>query len=318
MQIRSVRQVSASQAETNADAVVVACGYEHRSQGITSLMTRLPEVKYALCFREFAQAVAREENEAYFEGRQFQLHDVSSNDPRLVQSIFDRLILSLNTDGPTIVVDISTMTRSWHGALISQLRMANYGKLITTIFAYVPSVFQKPPAQVVANEFVTPVEGFAALSSPEFPVAAIIGLGYEKEGALGLQQLLDPAKTVLFVPNGGDNDRYYTEVQKNNKEILARTLAENIFDYSIAEPSATFATLASLIGGLREAYRIVLTSLGPKIFGLISFLLATQFSDVSVWRVSSGIHGQPRDSQADLNRAVFLEVVWQPDARSGL
>jgi hypothetical protein len=318
MRIKSVVQVSREEVMNRALTVIAACGYEHRSQGITSLLPRGSGARHALCFREFSDAIARRENENFFRKRGFSLHEIGSNSPQLVQDLLDSAVKSLGAGDPEVLIDISTMTRSWHGAIIRQMRMADYGRAITTTFAYVPSIFRKPPVLPGTNEFVAPVDGFAALGTPELPVAAIIGLGYEREGALGLQQLLDPAKTILFKPNGGVQDLYHSEILKNNKEILYRTRSEDQFDYSLSEPGATFATLASLIGGLRETHRVVITSLGPKIFGLISFLLATQFNDVSVWRVSSGIHGKPRDTRADLHRAVFLKVTWDSEQKLGL
>jgi hypothetical protein len=310
LQIRSIAESSISESQAQSGAIVVACGYEHRSQGITSLLTVLPPHKHALCFREFPEAIARAENEAFFLNKGFTLHNVSSNDAPRVQAILDDVILSL-PEGTSLFVDISTMTRTWHGAMVRQLRMKGYAPSLKTYFAYTPAVFRLPPTRNVPNEFVMPVAGFAALSTPELPVAAIIGLGYEREGALGLQQILDPARTILLIPNIGAGDPYYAQVLKNNKDILDRTALDWKFDYSLAEPASTFSMLASLIGGLRESHRIVLASLGPKMFGLICFLLAAQFPDVSVWRVSSGVHGQPRDSRSDLARAVVLEINWQ-------
>ena len=134
--------------------------------------------------------------------------------------------------------------------------------------------------------------------------------GYEKDRALGLQQLLDPFRTMLMVPQSDGLDRYYPAVLKSNQQILNRTAPEWIFPYSLTAPAATFSMLASVVDGLRESYRVVLASLGPKMFGLLCFLLATRFEDVSVWRVSSGVHGEPRDADADLDRMVVLSAVW--------
>jgi hypothetical protein len=46
----------------------------------------------------------------------------------------------------------------------------------------------------------------------QLAIAAIIGLGYEKERALGIQQLLDPHRTILFVPKSGDAHPFYAEI----------------------------------------------------------------------------------------------------------
>jgi hypothetical protein len=63
---------------------------------------------------------------------------------------------------------------------------------------------------------------------------------------------------------------------------------------------------------LRDSYRVVLASLGPKLYGLLCFLLATRFNDISVWRVSAGVFGQPRDAHADIDKVVVVSTIWEP------
>ena len=312
MRIEFVRESSVVELESSAHALIVGCGYEHRSQGITSLVSDLPSQRLAICFTEFADILGRPENEAFFRDRGFRLETVGANDAAKLETLIRATLGGLSPEHPGIAFDISTMTRSWHGAIVRHLRSATYDHPITTYFAYTPSVFQPPIFQPPPNEFVAPVEGFSSLSAPDLPVAAIIGLGYEREGALGLQQLLDPALTVLLIPRAGEGDRYHSQVMRNNADIMVRTSSEWILEYALSEPANTFATLVSVIGGLRQSHRIVMASLGPKMFGLVCFLLATEFPDVSVWRISSGIHGQPRDSYADLARATVLAVTWVP------
>lgn len=312
MQIRSVKECSFDDLQVRAEALIVACGYEHRSQAVTRVIENLPRERHALCFREHAKDLARPANEEFFRGHGFKLHDVGTEETGLVQAITNEALVSAAKVNRAVAFDISTMTRSWHGAIVRQLRSVQLESGIETFFAYSPSIYMPPSSPGIPNEFVAPVTGFESLSTPDKPVAAIIGLGYDKEGALGLQQLLDPALTVVLVPNSGKNDPYYPMVRKNNRAMLERTPEEWVFEYSISEPASTFGALASIIGGIRQSYRIVLASLGPKIFGLICFLLATRFADVSVWRISSGIHGKPRDSQPDLQRIVVFDVVWEP------
>ena len=167
--------------------------------------------------------------------------------------------------------DISVMTRAWHGAIVRQLWTMEAERELETFFTYVPARFTRPPVRLFPNEYVAPLDGFASLTTPNLPVAAVIGLGYERERALGLQQLLDPERTMLMVAKGEDKDSYYPEVLRSNRDILRRTPPEWVFEYSLNEPAATFAILASVVAGLRESYRVVLASLGPKLYGLCVF-----------------------------------------------
>jgi hypothetical protein len=312
MQLRSVRDSNISELEACASALIVGCGYEHRSQGATAGLHTLPPARHALCFREHASALARSENEYYFKSRGFHLHEVRSDDSKAVQALTSSVLTSAVAQGKGVAFDISTMTRSWHGAIISQLRLESFESQVQTFFAYAPAQFKRPYTATVPNEFVSPVDGFASLSTPDKPVALLIGLGYERESALGLQQLLDPAMTVLLIPHSGEGDEYHKFVLRNNREMLRRTSQDWTFDYSLSEPANTFAMLASIVSGIRQSYRVVLASLGPKLFGILCFLLASRFPDISVWRISSGVHSKPRDSDADLDRLVILDVHWEP------
>ncbi len=312
MRLKSVRASSLTELNERASVFLAACGYEHRSSSIGRLVTT-PRQKIALCFKEWPDALARHANEAVFRTAGFQLVQVGGNEADRVQKVVAGARESSSDSAVAFAFDVSSMTRAWHGAIVRQLRTMNSARDIETFFAYVPAKFKRPSRRVTSNEFVEPVDGFAALRTPELPVAAVIGLGYEKERALGVHQFLDPERTVLMLPKTGPRDLFYNEVRKNNRVILRTTPLEDVFEYSLGDPAGAFSTLASTVSGLRESYRVVLVSLGPKIFGVLCFLLASRFSDVSVWRVSSGVHGKPRDAFADQKRVTVLHAVWAPE-----
>jgi hypothetical protein len=255
--------------------------------------------------------MAREHNEQEFVKRGFTLEAVGGNEPAKVQQVVGRVTAAALLSGGASAFDISSMTRAWHGALVRELWTTECNCALEVFFAYAPAQFRRSAQKSWPNEFVEPAHGFAALSTPDLPVAAVIGLGSERERALGLQQWLDPSRTMLLVPNSGAGDRFHAEVRKSNRDLLARTPHEWVFPYSPFEPAATFSMLASIVDGLRSSYRVVLASLGPKIFGLLCFLLATKFDDVSVWRVSSGVHAHPRDAHADLEHLTVVSTIWE-------
>jgi len=223
-----------------------------------------PGQKVALCFKEWSEALSRPENQRDFVERGFDLHVVGSNESSRVQELVATIARStVSPKKNALAFDISAMTRAWHGAIVRELRTIELEGELETFFTYVPAKFKMPPLRSLPNEFVEPVDGFASLTTPDLPVAVIIGLGYERERALGLQQLLDPERTMLMLPKSGETDRYYPEVLRSNRNILNRTPPEWIFEYSLSQPAAVFAMLASVVAGLRECYRVVLASLGP-------------------------------------------------------
>src|SRR5689334_22938802 len=186
MRLRSVRASSLSQLNERARAFVAACGYEDRSSAVSRFVTG-PERRVALGFAEWPDALARQKNEREFVERGFKIHSVGGNEPRKVQEIIYSVANSVFPNGNAIAFDISSMTRAWHGAIIRELRAMDTNHEVETFFAYVPAIFNKPETQSMPNEFVAPVDGFAALRPPDLPIAAVIGLGYERGRALGLQ-----------------------------------------------------------------------------------------------------------------------------------
>jgi hypothetical protein len=309
MRLKSLRKSTISELNDRADVFVAACGYESRSTAISSLVLG-PGRLVALHFEEWPMALSRRHNNNEMLRRGFEPLRVGGNDSHQIQTIVSDIVKRPFAQGSGVAFDISSMTRAWHGAIVRELRSIETKCDVETFFAYVPAHFRKPPTRPAPNQFVAPVDGFSALGTPDMPVAVIIGLGYEKDRALGLQQLLDPDRTLLMLPKSDGTDRYHPDVIRSNRQILDRTTPESVFLYSLDEPSATFAMLASVVDGLRDNYRVVLASLGPKMFGILCFLLSTRFSGVSVWRVSSGVHGEPRQAAADLDRLVILSAIW--------
>jgi hypothetical protein len=288
-----------------------ACGYERRSSALAQRLS--PSVKWrtAVCFDEHPNAFARSENELVFKDQAFSLVTSDSVSLSFFERALEEAIATAIEKKVPLGIDISSMTRAWHGAIVRTIVRARLAEKLETHFLYVPGAFQPPPTKGAHNEIVGPVEGFSSLSAPDAPIALVLGLGYERERALGLNQLLDPGKTIILISHAElSEDLYFPEVVKSNQELIGSIPEDCRYDYPLDDPVATFGVLESICFGLERDYRAVIASLGPKLFGILSFLVATKNRNVSVWRVSSGIHGEPRDVLPDLSRAVGFRTVW--------
>ena len=313
MRIKSIRDATLDEMNRYADTFFNACGYEARSCSLARQLKPSVANRLSLSFKEWKHELSRIENEQYLLKTGYRLIEAAGSD----SSVGAKAIMELidHSNNKSIAIDISSMTRTWHGGIVRALRSANRESDLETFFAYAPARFSPPPKHSPTNEVVAPVDGFASLVTPDLPIALILGLGYERDRALGLQQLLDPKKTVIMIPRfRSRKDLYYEEVLKANRDLLESVHRDLQYDYWIDEPSSAFGELASIVSGLISDYRVVLASLGPKIFGLECFLLATKMPHVSVWRASSGIHGKPRQSRADEHHPVVLNVVWMRDS----
>jgi hypothetical protein len=302
---------SIEEVNSRAGFIIGACGYETRSTAIVDKLAESIRSRHAIAFEEHPEELARLKNEEKYKFHHFDLKIDKGGSTRQIEQVVRQGIWESQETGCALAFDISSMTRAWHGGIIRTLMERNQKQEIETFFLYVPGKYSPPPDQNAPNEVVGPVEGFSSLSPPDLPIALIMSLGYERHRALGFMEILDPGRTVLMLANM--EEQFYQSVLANNREVIARTPAQWLFDYPLREPSATFRILESICGGLEPSYRIVLASLGPKIFGILCFLLAAKNRAISVWRMSSGVHGRPRDVMPDQDRLVVLKAVWTPE-----
>ncbi|HKV94356.1 MAG TPA: hypothetical protein VJW20_17545 [Candidatus Angelobacter sp.] len=311
MKLIGLYDASASEMNRTAGLFVASCGYEERSSASLKILKGSIKDRFVFSFSENQDALHRQDNDKKFDSAQFQSIKASGGDARLVRHSISRMLT--NPALSALAVDISSMTRPWHGAIVSALRNSHRKTSIEVYFVYVPAVYRKPPEQISPLEQVGPVEGFASFAPPTLPVALVLGLGYERERAIGLQELLDPRMTSLMIPHSGPDDKFFASVTSSNSEILSRTGPQWIFEYPLNSPLGSFRLLESLCLGLERKYRVVLASLGPKLFGVICLLLSTVHPQLSVWRITSGAMGSPRDVTGDLANVVVCRTVWEPE-----
>ena len=86
MRLKSLRTSSIDELNRRTGTFVAACGYEHRSGAISTLIHQ-PATKVALCFREWSDALARRDNEKYFSGQGFDLRTIGGNEAGEVQTV---------------------------------------------------------------------------------------------------------------------------------------------------------------------------------------------------------------------------------------
>ncbi|MDP1793417.1 MAG: hypothetical protein Q8K63_04695, partial [Acidimicrobiales bacterium] len=175
-------------------------------------------------------------------------------------------------DGPLrVACDISVLDRTRIAATI--MALTDYSEPIDVDFLYAPAAYVPPPTTepplVVRNPVHERLTGWTM--EPSLPIALIIGLGYEREKAVGAVEFLEPAATVVFVPSGTD-DRYGAAVAAANTALWSVHEPDAQIPYDVLDPFGTFTLLESLIFGLKERYRPVVVPFGPKIFSVTSIL----------------------------------------------
>jgi hypothetical protein len=159
--------------------------------------------------------------------------------------------------------------------------------LIHVDFLYAVAAFSPPPAVTEANTHVGPVlpsmSGWWA--EPERPIAALVGLGYEENKALGAVEHIQVSSIFTFTPRS-PIEAYSPAVDEANRTLLQQVPRENRFVYDVDRPMDTFVELESFTFGVTRAHNLVVLPFGPKIFALCAMLIGIIHPEVAVWRVS--------------------------------
>lgn len=295
------------------DAFISVLGYETRSTFLAKASSLEKSYKLAFAFPSSEDA-AYKDNRDTLEGLGF---DIVPYDADEVQSKIDDLIKQVDSDGSVVrvVIDISSMSRPMIAKIVLAIVNCNAGQEIRVQFCYCPAAFIKPShenAPVTRSEPVVPeLAGWSV--TPENPITAIIGIGYEHDWALGAIEFLEPATAWAFMPSGEDR-RFDREVSAANKDLLNLLPDEHIHTYSLARPAACLGILENLVYGLKQNSRPILVPFGPKLFSLLCIIVAIIHAPrVTVWRVSGDAASIPDDRRA-AGDVVYLEVTFSADS----
>jgi hypothetical protein len=279
---------------TKYSLFVAAVGFERRARFVASLMNPKAATKLATAFPD-RHVHAFDSNLRWFQKHGFDIDEISTN---AFQGYAQQKLGGVPTgEGPMrILVDISSQSRHRIAAIVAVIQSLKCEQPIEVDFVYAFSKFS-PPQEEGPLEVIRPVlpEFAGWSSSPEQPTAAILGLGYELNKAVGALEFIEPARVWAFEPNGGD--RRYASARRRANANLWNSLPEiSRVPYKIAQPAQLFVILESLIFGLLQSYRPIVIPFGPKIFALCSVIVASvHFPRVAVWRATTGEGGPPVD-----------------------
>lgn len=281
------------------DLYIGTLGYEARSSHLARHNLINANRKIALAFPEedYASYLS---NRDFLKGAQFEILPKGSG---TLRQLLDTAIRNRSADADqdfSILVDISSMSRPMLADIVFELSVVEGAASVTVTFVYLPAEFVKENtehAPVAVTEPVT-AEFAGWTSTPERPITAVVGLGYEHDLALGTIEYLEPTNVWVFVPKGEDR-RYDDAVNQANRTLKDMLRDERIMNYRVDAPARVHAILENLVFGLLQSSRPVLVPFGPKIFSLCCLLVARSYApQITVWRVSGETFAKPGDRKA--------------------
>jgi hypothetical protein len=289
MNLTSTSQISDSELSScDFDVLICASGFEQRAtNSLKYLDLNNIESKVAFAFED-RKNQQRDENDIIFRRHNVDLFDISGDSSCEVTNKILDIVNSKKGEHVKIFVDYSSMTRSWYAAIISAIKLISSKSTVECYFGYSPACYEPPPSETMPNELVCPIDGFGGLEAMDLPSALIIGLGYEKDRALGLLEYVDPGVCFAFYTDPPLDAEFSDVLKTNNLRFLNLIGDDNIFKHPLMDIQRTGNLLMSLVWGLKDRYRIILAPLGIKPFCLLCLLLATRYPEIDVWRVTSG------------------------------
>ncbi|GJH14439.1 hypothetical protein CBA19CS11_36395 [Caballeronia novacaledonica] len=309
LKLTSIRNVESVPSE-NIDVFIAACGYEGRAIAASKRFHQVAGRKLAIGFAS-QRKLEYNANRAWFENAAFDLVEV---DDETFRDALNQYLSKLSPDGDVwrVEVDISCFNRFRMAHLVDALRTLPAAEISVT-FRYSIAEFTPPAKDTAPTVTVAPViPQFAGWTTrPDRPPAAIVGLGYEPNKAIGIVDHLEINNaTWAFYPLGPIPE-YYQRVLEANRSLLDIIQSDGRCQpYDLNEPAQLFSEINSLVDMLKPHFNAVLIPFGPKIFALLTLLVATVHDDVGVWRVSSGSLEEPVNRRAS-GHVVSVSVIFR-------
>jgi len=277
------------------DCIIVASGYEKRAVQVAERVSSHPiKEKYVVGFRE-QMVLNRHNNDDVFKLLGYVPTPSLGDAGGAVADIMEKLVSQSSGTALRVVVDYSCMTRIWYASILNYFAANTSHKTTVEItFAYSPALFSEP-GETGPNTVMGPMAGYCGLQMPDRESALVVGLGYERDRAIGLVEYIEASKIALFLSDPALNPQFTREVRNNNYELIRRIGQGNTFSYPFTNLAASYNLLASVCLGLGNQYRVILAPLGPKPFSLLCLILAKQYKNIDVWRVSTDSSSNPQD-----------------------
>ncbi|TKF23243.1 transcription elongation factor GreB [Vibrio genomosp. F6] len=209
-----------------------------------------------------------------------------------------------------VAIDISLIDRKSLADLFSMIAKLALKHHYEICVIYSLARYAPPSDHVHPNSIVKPVSHFFSgwSSQPGMPVLSVVGLGYEKDKAIGAIEYLESSKAFLYVPTSNEEE-YFDDVVNENAQLLDQFGLRNRFIYKLESPTEAIYSLDTVISANKNKYKIVLLPFGPKIFYALSLLSSIPHPEVSVWYVS----GESGDGDSSQDRSASSLIGFRFD-----
>lgn len=282
-QITEVNDISFTSVQSQVyDLQIFASGFESRCTAVPKLLRKgLSTSTLVLGFNEHRDnSVRRAADEFYRTEFDCEPQLVPSGLPGNIASLMDRHFKDV--EECRILVDVSSMSRSWYADLINWARFTSSISRVRVDFTYKSGIYPDPyPPRAISE--ITSLFGFEGRSDLRLETVALIGLGYDAITPHAVLEDLQPELTYGYIASGGDELSMQNALKLNSATI--EELDGPVAVIPLLSVEHAFAMLGDMIAPHAGNRNVVLVSLGPKTHVLASLLVAARNDEVTCLHV---------------------------------
>lgn len=291
MNTTSVRDIELSELESmRYDLGVFATGYESRcacfagNYDIESCRNFL-----LLEFEQTMHSKEQRDNREKLEDRLGVRATVISDDTE-EETIYRKLRDQILTDRSelTVLVDYSSMRRSWYCLLLNYFRSLSRFRKIRVDFVYSQGSYKGTyhPRLIDSVSCLPGCEGGTIRSALSI---VLLGLGFDPNAPYYALENLEPDKVFAYIASPGSDEKYFDMVLEKNELILSEFVPSkaDIINLPIGSVQRTFQSLWEISSLYLDDASITLIPFGPKPHVLASILLSMKYPQISCFYVKS-------------------------------
>ncbi len=266
------------------DLGIFASGYEERCTHCPSRLSREHFDKVLILdFSEKRDHEQRRENNAFFAESWSGEHlSLSMNEDAPVYE-FLRTIEEQRDREYRILIDYSSMSRLWYAALLNWARTDRNLNRVSMSFVYSLGAYRTRYAPLVINDILA-IPGCEGLPDPYRKTAAVFCLGYDGESTLTVFDKLEADYVYAVIANPGVSSESPQTARQRNRDFLNEKV--ELMEMPLRSVDVAYWKLGELVSVHRSTDNIVILPMGPKPHVLATILLAMQFPEITLLRVS--------------------------------
>lgn len=289
MKIVQILQIgNPDQVIKESDILICGCGYEERCIALVNdKIDLIKNIQNKYVFSYTGPDVQQlEEHKLFFSNLDFKFYNIS-HQTDIDIALENILGENLEKNQLRILVDYSSMERQWYSKILNFLSRYRCGTLLNLFCSFiycVPTFVSDSSDKNFSINGIDALPGFSSISIPDKPTALIVGLGTNEKALASLRYFAD----IDYIHYFYTNNSYVPSLKDKYHVLWNRYAPEQMHEYELKNMVPVFNTLCDIYNSLKEEYRLVIISCGPKPFTLMSLLFA-QIYGIDVWYMKNNL-----------------------------